>query len=93
VNGTTTNTITVDVNTTGFTAFAFPLTAAPGFSPAMVIPLGENMANALSNGTNYLADAVYNAAQTGVLLMGAATGPAGVNADVIYWNATKSFNA
>ena len=91
VNGTTTNTITVDVDTTGFTAFAFPITTDPGFTPAMVVPLGDNMAQSLSSGTNYLADSVYNAAQTGVLLMGAATGPAGVNADVIYWNATKSF--
>jgi hypothetical protein len=92
VNGTTTNTITVDVNTTGFTAFAFPLTADAGFTPAMVVPLGENMAFALGAGSDYLADSVRNVAQTGVLLMGAATGPAGVNADVIYWNATKSFN-
>src|ERR1700761_3426269 len=29
-----TNTITVDIDTTGFTAFAFPLTADPGFTPA-----------------------------------------------------------
>jgi hypothetical protein len=92
VNGTTTNTITIDVNTTGFTAFAFPLTAAPGFTPAMVIPVGENMTQAMTSGTNYLADAQYNAAQTGVLLMPAVTGPAGVNADVIYWTASKSFN-
>lgn len=92
VNGTTTNTITVDVNTSGFTAFTFPVTAAPGFTPAMVVPVGDNMAQSLNSGTDYLADAVYNDAQTGILLMGEATGPAGVNNDVIYWNVTKSFN-
>lgn len=40
---TTTNTITVDIDSSGFTAFAFPTSAvaALGFTPAQVIPLGE----------------------------------------------------
>lgn len=87
-----TNTITVDINTTAMTAFAFPLTAAPGFTPAMVIPAGENTAQALSSGTNILSDATVNTAQSGMLLMGAATGPAGVVGNVISWIAGKSFN-
>jgi hypothetical protein len=91
-DGTSTNTITVDVDTTAMTAFALPLTTAPGFTPAMVIPTAENMASALSFGTNTLADAVYNGGATGLLLMPGVTGPAGVNGDVITWIAGKSFN-
>lgn len=39
----TTNTITVDIDSSGFTAFAFPTSAvaANGFTPAQVIPVGE----------------------------------------------------
>lgn len=41
---TTTNTMTVDINSTGFTAFAFPdsATAALGVTPAMIVPAGED---------------------------------------------------
>ena len=39
-----TNTITIDQDTTGFSAFAFPLTTDPGFTPAQVVPIGENTA-------------------------------------------------
>jgi len=91
-DGTSTNTITVDVDTTAMTAFAFPLTAAPGFTPAEVVPLGEDMRQALLSGTNVLADAIYNGAETGLLLMGGTTGPAGVNTNVISWTAYKSWN-
>jgi len=91
-DGTSTNTITVDVDTSGMTTFALPLTTAPGFTPAMVIPTAENMSSALFFGTNTLADAVYNGGQTGLLLMPGITGPAGVNGDVITWIAGKSFN-
>ena len=40
---TTTNTITVDINSSAFTAFAFPssATAAAGVTPAHVVPVGE----------------------------------------------------
>lgn len=91
-DGTSTNTITVDVDTTAMTAFAFPLTAAPGFTPAEVVLLGENTRQALLSGTDILADSITNGAATGLLLMGAATGPAGVANDVISWTAFKSWN-
>jgi hypothetical protein len=87
-----TNTITIDQNTVGMTAFALPLTADPSFTPAMVIPVGDNMRQSLISGTNYLADAVVNQGQTGVLLWPGTTGPAGVNTNVISWMAFKSFN-
>ena len=91
-DGTSTNTITVDVDTTGMTAYALPLSADPGFTPAMVIPYGDNMVQSLLYGTNPLADSVYNAAISGLILMPGVGGPAGVNTNVISWTAYKSFN-
>lgn len=87
-----TNTITVDIDSSGFTAFAFPLTTAPGFTPAQVVPIGENTAVALNNGANILGDATINQAVIGLELMGGANSPAGSNGDVIYWLAGKSFS-
>ncbi len=87
-----TNTITVDVDTTGFTAFAFPLTTAPGFTPAQVVPIGEDTAKALALGTDILGDATLNTAFFGIQLQAGTGSPAGVNGDVIYWVAGKSFS-
>lgn len=87
-----TNTITIDVDVTGFTAFAWPLTIDPAFTPAMVIPIGENTAKALSLGTNILGDATENVAQYGMLLKAGTLSPAGVANNVISWQAFKSFN-
>lgn len=90
----TNNTITVDIDTTGFTAFAFPLTADAGFTPAQVIPIGENTATALNAipSANILDDATYNTGYLGIQLKAGAGSPAGVNNDVIYWVAGKSFS-
>ena len=87
-----TNTITVDVDTSGFTAFAFPLTGSGSFSPAMVVPVGENTATALTLNGNILGDAVINQGQRGMLLKAGAASPAGANGNVITWIAYKSFN-
>jgi hypothetical protein len=87
-----TNTITVDVNTSGFSAFAFPLTTDPGFTPAQVIPVGEWTAVALQYGQNILGDATNNTGYFGLQLMAGANSPAGSSADVIYWVAGKSFS-
>jgi hypothetical protein len=87
-----TNTITIDVDTTGFTAFAFPLTTAPGFTPAQVVPIGENTAEALSANVNILGDATNNTGYIGILLQPGTSSPAGVLNDVIYWVAGKSFS-
>jgi len=86
-----TNTITVDVDTTGFTAFAFPLTTSPGFTPAQVVPIGENTAIALQLGANILGDATINDGFFGIQLQAGANSPAGIANDVIYWVAGKSF--
>jgi len=86
-----TNTITIDIDTTGFTAFAFPLTTAPGFTPAQVVPMGENTAEALLAGANILGDSTNNTGKIGILLTAGASSPAGVLNDVVYWVAGKSF--
>jgi hypothetical protein len=86
------NTITVDVDTTGFTAFAFPLTADTPFTYAQVVPVGEDSATALALNGDFLGDAVFNNAILGMTLAGGATGPGGAAADVMYWVAGKSFS-
>jgi hypothetical protein len=86
-----TNTITIDQDTTGFTAFEFPLTADPGFTPAQVVPIGENTAEALTLGANILGDSTLNDGFFGIQLQAGAGSPAGVASDVIYWVAGKSF--
>ena len=87
-----TNTITVDLDTTGFTAFSFPLTTAPGFTPAQVVPVGEDTAQALLLGADILGDATRNEGLFGLQLVAGANSPAGVDGDVIYWVAGKSFD-
>ncbi len=88
----TDNTITLDIDSTAFTAFAFPLTAAVPFSPAMTVPVGENTAEALSQGVDILSDATTNIAEYGMLLVGGAGNPGGADNDVMYWVAGKSFS-
>lgn len=93
VNTTTTsgNTITLDIDSSAFTAFTFPLTAAVPFSPAEVVPMGEDTAEALALGDDILSDATYNRAFIGMQLQGGVNCPAGAASDVIFWVAGKSF--
>lgn len=87
-----TNTITVDIDTSGFTAFAFPLTTDPGFTPAQIVPVGDNTAESLLLNANILADATVNTGYIGIQLQGGTGSPAGVAGNVIYWVAGKSFS-
>lgn len=91
-----TNTISVFVNVTGMTPFAFPLTLDAPFQRAQVVPAGENSSLAYFAGTNVLADTTKNIATKGILLMAGVNSPAGtVNAgvgDTITWRLGKSFN-
>lgn len=87
-----TNTITIDVDTSGFTAFAFPLTTDPGFTPAQVVPMGEDTAAALFAGADILGDSTENTGEMGIQLQAGAGSPAGIDGDVIYWVAGKSFS-
>jgi hypothetical protein len=63
--GVGTNSITVDINSTAFTAFRFPtsLEAAAGWTPAEVVPVGEA---ATVPYANLLDDATRNVSFTGV---------------------------
>lgn len=81
---TTLNTITVDINSTAFTAFTFPTsaTAALGYTQAHIVPVGET-ATVLSQATN-------NTAQILMRLAAGAQSPAGSEGDAIYWRAWKA---
>jgi hypothetical protein len=98
-----TSTFTVNIDSSAFTAFTFPVTANPGaYTPAQVVPFGEDTAAALVAvpAVNILADATINTAFKGIQLAygaggagpAAVGGPAGVNGDVIYWVAGQSFS-
>ncbi len=84
-------TFTVNIDTTGFTAFAFPLSAVSPFTPAQVIPFAETTNAAISN-PNLLDDAVFNTGIIGMLLAAGLDAPAGLVNDQIYWVAGKSFS-
>lgn len=90
----TTNTITVNISPTSFSAFAWPLTTDPAFTPATVEPVGESTATALNAvpQANILGDSTTNTAQFGMLLQSGVLSPAGSLNDVINWVAGKSFN-
>jgi hypothetical protein len=62
-----TNTITVNINSTAFTAFAFPLsaTAAGGINFAQVVPVGEAASGTYAN---LLDDATVNQSFNGVII-------------------------
>lgn len=94
INTTTTsgNTITLDIDSSSFTTFAFPLTAAYPFSKAEVTPIGEDTAEALSAGVDTLSDATVNTGYIGIKLTAGANSPAGQASDVVYWVAGKSFS-
>lgn len=89
---TTGNSITVNIDSSAFTAFAWPLTAAVPFTAAEVIPVGEDTAQALSSGVDILTDATINTGFIGITLAAGANSPAGQTNDVIYWVAGKSFS-
>jgi hypothetical protein len=91
-DGTSTNTITVDIDTTGFTAFTLPLTANPYHTFAQVVPVGQNTEDSLLLGTDILGGATRNTGMFGLQLMAGASSPAGVVTNVIRWVAGKSAN-
>ena len=86
------NTFTVDIDSSGFTAFSFPLTGNYPFTPAQVIPVGEDTAAALAFNQNVLSDSIVNTAYLGMVLKGGAGLPGGADNDVVYWVAGKSSN-
>lgn len=93
ITAVTTSTFTVNINTSGFSAYTFPtaaiVTAAGSINYATVIPVGESTSSDYSANTG---DAVYNQGYIGMILAGGALLPAGENTNVIYWRAGKSFS-
>lgn len=78
------NTVTLDIDSSGFTAFAFPTSAvaAAGVTPAHIVPVGD--------AASTLAGSMDNTAQIVMELGAGADGPAGSTSDVIYWEALAS---
>lgn len=89
---TTNNTITVDINTSAFNAFVFNVNTSVPFTPAQVVPVGEDTALAQQNNQNILADATINTGYLGIILAGGPQSPAGSNGDLIYWQGGSVFS-
>jgi hypothetical protein len=88
VTNLTANTFSLNIDSTLFTAFNFPLPAVVPFTPAEVIPMGD-----VAGGT--LLGATFDQSYVGIVLGsgGIVSGtPSGVAGDVIKWRAGKSFN-
>lgn len=84
--------ITLDIDSSSFSAFAFPVTAEAPFTPAQIVPFGQNTGEANISNTNVLADSVVNTGYIGIELGAGAGAPAGVNNDDIFWVAGSSFS-
>lgn len=84
-----TNTITIDVDTTAFTPFVFPITTADAFTPAQVVPVGKDASGLYAMN---LQGATYNTATRGFILYGGAARSGGSANDEIFFEATKSDN-
>lgn len=87
-----TNTISVAFDSSSLGTFAWPITINGAFTPAQIVPVGENTAQANLSSVNPFQDAELNIGFTGVSLAAGINGPAGQIGDVITWIAGKSFN-
>jgi hypothetical protein len=89
-------TFTINANTTGFGAWAWPAVANVPFTPAQVIPIGGYTDNTIVTvpvtTPNQLTDATVNTAFMGLQLQPGITSPAGSIGDVIYWQGGVTFN-
>lgn len=90
ITAVTASTITTDIDSSGFTAFAFALPAVFPVSMPTVVPLGIDSPTALAGAVDLLGDAKYNTAYLGMKLPAGTAAPGGNNTDVIYWLAGKS---
>jgi hypothetical protein len=89
ITAVTASTFTTDIDSSAFTAFAWPLTAAGPFLYAQVVPIGEA---AESTYVNLLDDATIDQGYIGMSLAAGTDSPAGALNDVIYWQAGTSFS-
>lgn len=81
------NTITVDIDSQAFTAFAFPATTAYPLTFAQVVPAGSQASIQTSAGS-----IATNVEYIGIELGAGIDGPAGSSSDVIYWRAGKAWS-
>lgn len=95
------NNIVLDIDTSTFGVWnvfgaanneSYPAAAEVPFTPAQIVPIGEDTAQALTTGVNILGDATRNTATLGITLIGGAAGPSGAANDIISWVAGKSFS-
>lgn len=84
------NQLTLDIDSSAFTAFKFPLPADVPFTPALVVPVGMDTAQAITSSVNELADATVNTAIIGLELTAGADCPGGENNDLIFYVCGKS---
>ena len=80
---------TIDIDTTGFTAFAWPLAADVPCQFSQMIPIGEA---AQTPYENLLNDATLNTSEIGMILTPGALLPGGLAAQTVYWIAGTSYN-
>jgi len=87
------NTITVDIDSSTFSSFAFPVTSIHPFSPAEVVPVGEDTGVALSLGSNILNDSTINEGMFAMILNGGDDQPGGRSVgDTMIWQAGTVFS-
>lgn len=99
-NGGVANNVQLDIDTSAFQAWnsfgagnnqGYPPSTDVPFTPAQLVPYGQDTGQSLISGVNILGGATDNLAVLGIRLAGGAAGPAGANGDVISWVAGKSF--
>lgn len=90
-----TQTITVDTDTSAFTAFITPTNALAvnGVTRAIVIPDGMDTGYAIAQSVNPLSGSINNTGVLGMLLPGGAASPGGATSDVMYWQAGRVFSS
>ncbi len=86
------STFTTDLDSSTFTTFVFPAAASVPYTPAQVVPMGENTPVALYYGVNTISDATVNTGYIGMILAAGANSPAGQSGNVIYWQAGTAFS-
>ena len=88
------STFSIEIDTSAYTAFTFPVYTDTPFTPASIIPVGEDTSyNYLTDGalenTAYLGIILQTNADSAAIALGSAGGTAN---DEIYWEAGKSFS-
>lgn len=88
------NNFTVNIDTTGFTAYTYPTSAQilAGAQFPIVVPVGENTAGALAMSPvpDILSDATVNTGFLGVIMPAGANAPGGQANDTVFWVAGKA---